>query len=184
VRETHICRRRGQVGDQRSAVSISRVTKQMGGRERAAFRGLRDRSSRHGRSVGISGRLSDKRNLRCRAGFRALLCNPDGEIALRVNTHELAIRVLSALDLDPRTAPGHHRRRVPPAQPAEPQGERLTDTVDERTSAVLLSTVLLKTGHTAEVWTPTCARTGAKNRSSTPTTGAAGGLGRSHARAY
>jgi kynureninase len=101
-----------------------------------------------------------------RAGFRALLCDPDGEIALGVNTHELVIRLLSALDLDTRprlvsTDGEFHtlRRQLArlaeagldvirlPAQPAGTLAERLADAVDERTSVVLVSAVLFETGH-------------------------------------
>jgi len=101
-----------------------------------------------------------------RAGFRALLGDPDGEIALGVNTHELVIRLLSALDLADRprlvsTDGEFHtlRRQLArfaeaglevvrlPAQPADTLAERLAEAVDERTSAVLVSAVLFETGH-------------------------------------
>jgi kynureninase len=101
-----------------------------------------------------------------RAGFRRLLGDPDGEIALGANTHELVIRLLSALDMDGRprlvsTDGEFHtlRRQLArlgeagvevvrlPAQPADTLAERLADAVDERTSAVLVSAVLFETGH-------------------------------------
>jgi kynureninase len=101
-----------------------------------------------------------------RAGFRALLGDPDGEIALGVNTHELVIRLLSALDLGARprivsTDGEFHtlRRQLArlseagldvvrlPARPADTLAARLADAVDERTSAVLVSAVLFETGH-------------------------------------
>ena len=101
-----------------------------------------------------------------RAGFRALLADPRGEIALGVNTHELIIRLLSALDLDRRprlvsTDGEFHtlRRQLArlaeaglevvrlPAQPADTLAARLADAVDERTSAVLVSAVLFETAH-------------------------------------
>jgi kynureninase len=101
-----------------------------------------------------------------RAGFRALLGDPDGEIALGANTHELVIRLLSALDLDERprlvsTDGEFHtlRRQLArfaeaglevvrlPALPADTLAERLAGAVDERTSAVLVSAVLFETGH-------------------------------------
>jgi kynureninase len=101
-----------------------------------------------------------------RAGFRALLGDPDGEIALGVNTHELVIRLLSALDMDRRgrlvsTDGEFHtlRRQLArlgeagievvrlPAQPVDTLAERLAEAVDERTSAVLVSAVLFETGH-------------------------------------
>jgi kynureninase len=101
-----------------------------------------------------------------RAGFRALLGDPDSEIALGVNTHELVIRLLSAFDLSARprlvsTDGEFHtlRRQLArfseagleivrlPAQPADTLAERLGEAVDERTSAVLVSAVLFETGH-------------------------------------
>jgi kynureninase len=101
-----------------------------------------------------------------RAGFRRLLGDPGGEIALGSNTHELVIRLLSALDLRGRprlvsTDGEFHtlRRQLArlseaglevvrlPAQPADTLAERLADAVDERTSAVLVSAVLFETGH-------------------------------------
>jgi kynureninase len=101
-----------------------------------------------------------------RAGFRALLGDPDGEIALGVNTHELVIRLLSALDMERRprlvsTDGEFHtlRRQLArfaeaglevvrlPAQPADTLAARLAEAADERTSAVLVSAVLFETGH-------------------------------------
>jgi kynureninase len=101
-----------------------------------------------------------------RAGFRALLGDPYGEIALGVNTHELVIRLLSALDLGARprivsTDGEFHtlRRQLArlseaglevvrlPAQPADTLAARLAEAVDERTSAVLVSAVLFETAH-------------------------------------
>ena len=101
-----------------------------------------------------------------RTGFRARLCDPDGEIALGVNTHELILRLLSALDLRRRprlvsTDGEFHtlRRQLGrldeagldvvrlPALPADTLAERLANAVDERTSAVLVSAVLFETGH-------------------------------------
>jgi selenocysteine lyase/cysteine desulfurase len=119
-----------------------------------------------------------------RAGFRRLLGDPDGEIALGANTHELVIRLLSALDLDTRprlvsTDGEFHtlRRQLArfaeaglevvrlPAQPADTLAERLADAVDERTSAVLVSAVLFETGHIVgglDALARACARTGAE----------------------
>jgi kynureninase len=101
-----------------------------------------------------------------RAGFRRLLGDPGGEIALGANTHELVIRLLSALDLRARprllsTDGEFHtlRRQLArlgetglevvrlPARPADTLAARLADAVDERTSAVLVSAVLFETGH-------------------------------------
>jgi kynureninase len=119
-----------------------------------------------------------------RAGFRALLGDPDGEIALGVNTHELVIRLLSALDLGARprivsTDGEFHtlRRQLArlseagldvvrlPARPADTLAARLADAVDERTSAVLVSAVLFETGHIVgglEALARACAHAGAE----------------------
>jgi len=99
-----------------------------------------------------------------RAGYRALLGDPGAEIALGVNTHELVLRFLSALDLRARprlvsTDGEFHtlRRQLGrldeaglevvrlPADPADTLAERLADAVDERTAAVLVSAVLFET---------------------------------------
>jgi kynureninase len=119
-----------------------------------------------------------------RAGFRALLGDPHGEIALGVNTHELVIRLLSALDLGARprivsTDGEFHtlRRQLArlseagldvvrlPAQPAGTLAARLAEAVDERTSAVLVSAVLFETGHIVgglEALARACAHAGAE----------------------
>jgi kynureninase len=99
-----------------------------------------------------------------RDGFRRLLGEPDAQIALAPNTHELATRFLSALDLRRRprlvTSDGEFhtlRRQLArleeaglnvvrlPAHPAETLAERMADALDERTSAVLVSAVLFET---------------------------------------
>jgi kynureninase len=101
---------------------------------------------------------------RVREGFRRLLGDPNADIALAQNTHELVVRFLSALDLRRRprlvTSDGefHSVRRqlarlaeetlevvVLPADPAETLAERMADEVDERTGAVLVSAVLFET---------------------------------------
>jgi kynureninase len=119
-----------------------------------------------------------------RAGFRTLLRDPGGEIALGANTHELVIRLLSALNLRERprlvsTNGEFHtlRRQLArldeagldvvrlPAQPADTLAERLAGAVDERTSAVLVSAVLFETGHIVgglEALARACARAGAE----------------------
>ena len=100
---------------------------------------------------------------RVRDGFRALLGEPGGEIALAVSTHDLVLRFLSALDLRARprlvTTDGefHTLRRQlgrlaeegldvvrVAARPAETLAERLADEADERTAAVLVSAVLFE----------------------------------------
>jgi len=100
-----------------------------------------------------------------RDGFRRLLGEPDAEIALAQNTHELVTRFLSALDLRRRprliTSDGEFhtlRRQVARleeeglevgrlrAHPAETLAERMEAALDRRTSAVLVSAVLFETG--------------------------------------
>jgi kynureninase len=121
---------------------------------------------------------------RVREGFRALLADAGGEIALGANTHELALRFLSALDLRARrrviTTDGefHTLRRqlarlgegwldveVVPARPVETLADRLADRVDERTAAALVSAVLFEDGRIvpglAEL-AAACARRGAE----------------------
>lgn len=98
-----------------------------------------------------------------RTGFGRLLHDPDGDITLGSNTHELVVRFLSALDLRRRpklvTTDGEFhtlRRQLArldeagldvtrvPAEPAETLAERLGDAADERTAAVLVSSVLFE----------------------------------------
>ena len=99
---------------------------------------------------------------RVREGFRMWLEEPAAELALDQNTFGLVLRFLSALDLRSRprlvTTSGefHTLRRlmarlaeeelldvaIVPARPAETLAERLADSADERTSAVLVSAVL------------------------------------------
>ncbi len=97
-------------------------------------------------------------------GFRRLLTDPDGEIALGQNTHELVTRLLSALPLARRprliTTDGEFhtvRRQLDrlaeeglavvkvAARPVDTLAERLADTVDDRTACVLVSSVLFET---------------------------------------
>jgi kynureninase len=103
---------------------------------------------------------------RVRAGFGALLDDPGGDIALGPNTHELVVRLLSALPLRQRrrllTSDGEFhtlRRQLDrlaeegldvvrvPAEPAATLAERLADAVDERSAAVFVSAVLFESGH-------------------------------------
>ncbi|ACL66689.1 kynureninase [Anaeromyxobacter dehalogenans 2CP-1] len=98
---------------------------------------------------------------RVREGFRALLADPGGELALGGSTHELVLRFLSALDLRRRrrlvTTDGefHTLRRqlarlgedwleveVLPARPVDTLAERLAARAGDRTAAVLVSAVL------------------------------------------
>jgi kynureninase len=100
-----------------------------------------------------------------RAGFRLLLGDPTGEVALAASTHELVLRFLSALDIA-----GGRRRLVTtdgefhslrrqlarlgeagvevarvPAEPVGTVAERLAAAVDDRTAAVMVSAVLFET---------------------------------------
>ena len=100
---------------------------------------------------------------RVREGFRRLLGEPQAEIALAQNTHELVLRFLSALDLRRRprlvTSDGEFhtlRRQLArldeedvdvvriAAKPVETLAERMATEVGERTSAVLVSAVLFE----------------------------------------
>jgi kynureninase len=100
---------------------------------------------------------------RVRDGFRALLGDPGGELALGASTHELVLRFLSALDLRARprlvTTDGefHTLRRQlgrlgeewldvarVPARPVDTLAERLAAATDGRTAAVLVSAVLFE----------------------------------------
>ena len=99
-----------------------------------------------------------------RAGYRRLLADPSGEIALGASTHDLLIRWLSALDLRRRprlvTTDGEFhtvRRQLArlaeagldvvrePAAPVETLAARLAERIDGHTSAVLVSSVLFET---------------------------------------
>jgi kynureninase len=101
---------------------------------------------------------------RVRDGFRRLLEEPEAEIALAQNTHELVTRFLSALDLRNRprlvTSDGEFhtlRRQLArlgeegfevvrlPAEPADTLAERMAAELDGRTAAVLVSAVLFET---------------------------------------
>ena len=96
-----------------------------------------------------------------RSGFRRLLDDPDGHIALGQNTHELVTRFLSALPLRERprlvTTDGEFRtiRRqlgrlreegveVVAARADGGVADRLVAAVDDRTAAVLVSSVLFR----------------------------------------
>ncbi|RMH20522.1 MAG: kynureninase, partial [Gemmatimonadetes bacterium] len=103
---------------------------------------------------------------RFRAGLAERLDDPDGEYALGQNTHELVVRLLSALDLRARprlvsTDGEFHslRRQLDrlaeaglevvkvPALPADGLAERLCAALDDRTAAVLVSAVLFRNAH-------------------------------------
>ncbi len=99
-----------------------------------------------------------------RAGFRGLLGDPHGAIALGASTHDLVIRFLSAMDLRGRprivTTDGefHTARRQlgrlaeegvevvrVPATPVTTLAERVAAEVTDDTAAVLVSAVLFET---------------------------------------
>jgi len=104
---------------------------------------------------------------RVRRGFARLLGDPAGDIALGQNTHELVIRFLSALGLRERprlvTTDGEFhtiRRQLDRlaeeraievvkvgAIPADTLAERLVAALDDRTAAVLASSVLFGNAH-------------------------------------
>ncbi len=99
-----------------------------------------------------------------RSGYRRLLCDADGEIALGPNTHDLVIKLLSTLDLPQRrrvvttdaefhslrrqlarlTEEGLEVERVA-AEPIDTLAERLVGAVDDRTALVAVSAVLFTT---------------------------------------
>jgi kynureninase len=101
---------------------------------------------------------------RLRQSYRDLVDDPDGDIALGANTHELVVRFLSGVDLRRRprivTTDGEFhtvRRQLArlaeegievvrvAATPAETLAERIAAEVDDRTAAVLVSYVLFET---------------------------------------
>jgi kynureninase len=105
---------------------------------------------------------------RVREGFTRLLGDAGDGIALASNTHELVVRLLSALPLRTRprlvTTDGEFhtiRRQLDrlaeeglevvrvAEQPVETVSERLADAVDDRTALVLVSAVFFDTGRIA-----------------------------------
>lgn len=120
---------------------------------------------------------------RVRDGFRRLLGNPDGDIALGQSTHELVTRLLSALPLDDRPrlvttdAEFHtirrqlHRLREAgldvvsvAGRPAASVAERMAAAIDGRTACALVSSVYYETAEIVpdlDVVARACARHGA-----------------------
>jgi kynureninase len=105
---------------------------------------------------------------RVREGFAALMGDREGDLALGANTHELVVRLLSALPLAARprlvTTDGEFhsiRRQLDrleeaglvivrvPEQPLDSLADRLAGAVDDRTSLVLVSAVFFDTGRIA-----------------------------------
>jgi kynureninase len=104
---------------------------------------------------------------RVRRGYAKLLGDPNAAIALAPNTHDLLVKLISALPLDKRprlvTTDGEFhtiRRQLDrlseekwieivkvSAQPASSIAERLVAATDERTAAVLASSILYKNAH-------------------------------------
>lgn len=121
---------------------------------------------------------------RVRTGYRTLLGDSAAEIALGASTHELLVRLLSALLLRTRprlvTTDGefHAARRQltrlaeagievvwVAADPVDTLAERLASAVDCRTSAVLVSAVLFETSRIVpglDAVAAACAREGAE----------------------
>ena len=116
------------------------------------------------RAVDEKWELAEAKAERVREGFRALLDDPGGEIALAASTHDLVVRWLSALPLvaKPRlvTTDGEFhtlRRQLArlaeagiavervAAHPVESLAERLAAAIDDRTAAVLASAVFFET---------------------------------------
>ncbi|HUE88632.1 MAG TPA: hypothetical protein VMO26_21350 [Vicinamibacterales bacterium] len=123
------------------------------------------------------------------AGWRRLLNDPDGDIALGQNTHELIVRLLSGLIAGPGsrsvrdtlvTTDGEFhtiRRQLDrlaeegiavvrvPARPADTLAERLVPHIDHRVACVMVSSVLYETAeivpHLAHV-AEACTRHGAE----------------------
>jgi kynureninase len=118
-----------------------------------------------------------------RAGFRRLIGDPDGEIALGQSTHELVTRLLSALPLADRPrlvttdAEFHTIRRqldrlreagldvvIVAGRPADSVAERMAAAIDERTACALMSSVYFETAEivpSLDVVAQACARHGA-----------------------
>jgi kynureninase len=126
-----------------------------------AFDGQRDAIEDASEYVDAKWERAAAKAERVRDGFRALLGEPRGEIALGANTHELVVRFLSALDLKARprlvTTDGefHSLRRQLgrlgesgievvriAAEPVDTLVERVAHAVDEFTAAALVSSVL------------------------------------------
>lgn len=108
--------------------------------------------------------LAEAKAERVRAGYRRLLSDPGGDIALGPNTHDLVVKLLSALDVRSRPrvvttdAEFHSLRRQlarlaeegldvvrVAAEPVDTLAERVAGEVDDRTAVVALSAVLFTT---------------------------------------
>jgi kynureninase len=120
---------------------------------------------------------------RVRAGFRRLLGDPDGDIALGQSTHELVTRLLSALPLAERPrlvttdAEFHTIRRQldrlreagldvvkVAGRPVDSVAERMAEAIDGRTACALISSVYYETAEIVpnlDVVARACTRRGA-----------------------
>ncbi|MDX1632452.1 MAG: aminotransferase class V-fold PLP-dependent enzyme [Thermoanaerobaculia bacterium] len=113
---------------------------------------------------------------RVQEGYRRLLGGPEGPITLSQSTHDLLVRLFSALDWKerPRAVTTDRefysaRRQLLrmaeegievdwiPAEPVDEVGERLAEAVDDRTAVCLVSTVFFSTGEIAGDLRPTLA---------------------------
>ncbi|WP_200954677.1 MULTISPECIES: aminotransferase class V-fold PLP-dependent enzyme [unclassified Nocardioides] len=135
-------------------------------------------------AVGQKWDRAQQRADRLREGVRQLLDDPQGEVALGASTHELLVRLLSALDLRARprlvTTDGefHSARRQldrlaeaglqvvkVAVEPVETLAERLAAEVDGRTAAVVVSSVMFETSRVVPelaAVAQACARHGAE----------------------
>jgi kynureninase len=110
--------------------------------------------------------LAFQRAASVRKGWRRVLDDPSGHIALAPNTHDVIVRFLSALPIRERprivTTDGEFhtiRRQLQrleeeglevvrvPSHPVDPVADQLSRAVDGRTSAVLVSSVLFRNAH-------------------------------------
>ena len=118
-----------------------------------------------------------------RAGYRRLLADPDGEVALGPATHDLIVKLLSCLDLEARPrmvvteGEFHSLRRQAdrlaqvgvevvrvPVEPLETLTARVAAAVDDRTALVGLSAVLFTDSRIVpdlQAVVPACERHGA-----------------------
>lgn len=136
------------------------------------------------REVGAKWDRAEAKAERLRAGVRLLLDDPAGTVALGASTHDLLLRFLSALDLRTRPrivttdAEFHSARHLldnlatagldvarVPAHPVASLAERLAAAVDDRTAAVVVSSVLYETSQVVpdlDAVAAACDRTGAE----------------------
>ena len=149
-----------------------------------AFDGQRDAIDDAAEFVDDKWTRAEAKAERVRDGFRALLGDPRGEIALGGATHDLVVRFLSALDLKARprlvTTDGEFhtlRRQLArlgeagldvvrvPAAPVDTLAGRLAAAADDRTAAVLVSAVLFETARIVpglDALATACARRGSE----------------------